>query len=257
MTSVIQKLTNFVLKIVPSNIRRKIQYSLGFTKNYSIGDIKLETYRLSQGDWSEESETEFLLKNAINADVFIDIGACVGVYSVAVAKKNPECKVYAFEPDLENLKWINASSQLNNVKVETKKYAIGNKNGEIVFYSNKNARGIHTVNKESLQESNNEQSQICSTKVEMRKLDYLIKEKEIECPDLIKIDVEGAELEVLKGARNIIETSRPKILIEVHPNKIQAFNDCIENVKHFLIKKNYNIEFLDKNHIKAKPKIKS
>lgn len=53
--------------------------------------------------------------------------------------------------------------------------------------------------------------------VSLDTLDRIMKEKNLEKVDLIKIDVQGAEFDVLKGSHDILERSRPRLLVEVHP----------------------------------------
>jgi FkbM family methyltransferase len=50
------------------------------------------------------------------------------------------------------------------------------------------------------------------------------------CPDVIKIDVEGHEIKVLRGLRNTIKQNRPLIFLEVHPQLILGENDCMEDL---------------------------
>jgi Methyltransferase FkbM domain len=66
-------------------------------------------------------------------------------------------------------------------------------------------------------------------------------------PDAIKCDVEDAEVEVLRGAANLLTTRRPWILCEVHSKANDG--ECREILRRF----EYNFDVVDNNHILAAP----
>lgn len=64
-------------------------------------------------------------------------------------------------------------------------------------------------------------------------------------PDIVKIDVEGAELNVLKGMKDILEKQRPDLLIELHPKLIKNFGDNIQEIRDLLTEYGYKIQCFD------------
>jgi hypothetical protein len=68
--------------------------------------------------------------------------------------------------------------------------------------------------------------------VPLKRLDSVVKELRLKRVDAIKIDVEGAEIQVLKGAVNTITKFRPLIIIEVRNRNIDEFKQMMENLKY-------------------------
>lgn len=127
--------------------------------------------------------------------VFVDVGANVGKYVVPLAKRYE--KVYAVEPDPDNLEALIKNIEINGIvdRVVVVPKALGS------------APGVAHLAQAGAQ------SRIADRgiEVEVTTLDEC-------CPDAeaVKIDVEGFELEVIKGALRTIEVNRPAFLIEHH-----------------------------------------
>jgi len=85
--------------------------------------------------------------------------------------------------------------------------------------------------------------------VEMKMFDEWKLKEEIDNVDLVKLDVEGSELNVLKGMKNTLQSQHPKILIEIHPQQLKSFGFSPSDVIEFLSKFGYKIEPVDKTKI--------
>ncbi len=170
---------------------------------------------------------------------FIDVGANIGRYSIALAKR-PKVHVIAFEPDPSNFDALKRNILLNNLqeKIEIFPIALSNKSGEAIFYINKENAGNSSLEMQRGQTS----TQI---KVRTERADNLVKEK----VDFIKIDVEGAESLVLKGASNIIKKFLPKIIFEAENLEKLA------KVKRVLEPFGYNIQQITSTDYIAKRSI--
>lgn len=148
-----------------------------------------------------EKLKEFHLDNK----VIIDVGANIGNHSLYFARIINSLKVYSFDPNKKLAEIFNKNMKINNVenKVELRNIGISSEKGygnlEIIEEDNWGA------NKVSISEKG---------EFEIGILDELFETFESEI-GLIKIDVEGMELEVIKGAKNIIEKFKPILCIEI------------------------------------------
>jgi len=139
----------------------------------------------------------------INGEVFIDIGANVGFYSILFSKNFR--KVYAIEPETHNYTHlIRNTRDIKNIKCI--KIAISDFNGELPFYLTEYC-GSHSLLKTN--------EAIKEIKVKSMTLEKFFNVEGIKCADLIKVDVEGAEFEVLKGALKVMNKIK-RWVIELH-----------------------------------------
>ncbi len=167
---------------------------------------------------------------------FIDIGAYQGVYSFLLAPKaNKNDSFISCEPDpkiktelLENL--ILLRSLFKDINFFSINTPIGN--GEDVFKSETDCG--HPVFKV---EKNIDKKNIDQTKIRSISIDEIVKKKALN-PKLIKIDVEGAELNVLEGMKNVLKLNKPTLMIEKHPTLIPQ-NVTIELIDNHLFKNGY------------------
>jgi FkbM family methyltransferase len=149
-----------------------------------------------------------LLEDVRPGDTFVDVGANVGLYAVAVARRVRPGRVIAFEPDASNAELLDRNIAVNKVRdaVEVRVVALGDTSGELPFRS-------------AMQRSRFDANS--SETVHMSTLDL-----ELEGPvDVLKIDVEGFEPEVIAGAVGILcdSTRRPRaIFLETHAAVLTA-----------------------------------
>jgi len=140
---------------------------------------------------------KFILKRINEFSVFIDVGACVGDYSILLAKLNKQC--FAFELVSHNIKTINKNLELNDLqnKVKFFPYGLGDADYSASFSFDTVNTGASRINKVKDAETD---------KAEIRKLDTLMDEMAIDQNEkiFIKLDVEGMETEAIRGAFNFI-----------------------------------------------------
>jgi len=182
--------------------------------------------------WTGSSFHERNLREYFKLDkgVFIDVGANIGKYSIILGKKlNDTGKVLAFEPMPEIFKILKKNIDLNNLQnIIPIEIALGDEEGYIEFYLDKEnvGGGGHSLVKKT-------ENKI---KVQVKKLDNILKNLKIKNVDLIKIDVEGAEADVLKGAEKTLKKYHPRIIFE-------AWNEeYLDKIKKVLQPFNYKIK---------------
>jgi len=133
--------------------------------------------------------------------IVFDVGANVGNYTSEILKQYPNCKIFAFEPSFAAAsKFMEHNKAQKNVHLES--IGISNKVTESVLYSDFPGSPIGSLTKRNLKHFGNELKY--EEKITMDTIDNYCEINKI-IPDLLKIDVEGHELDVLKGSLNVLE----------------------------------------------------
>lgn len=186
--------------------------------------------------------------NYLFSGSFWDIGAHFGYHTLSFATLIPNnCKVYAFEPNPFNAERLNKNLGRNKnlaKKVILYQIALSDSDGKAAFefsdeVDHSESSGSHLA---GVQPPLSENSYLSFNElvVETRKIDSLIMENKIEPAQVVKIDVEGAEMLVLEGGKLFFTKYKPLIFMEVH-NITMMFE-----VFNFLSSIGYKIEMIDK-----------
>jgi FkbM family methyltransferase len=159
---------------------------------------------------TEPDEQEELAKHLKSGHVFYDLGANIGFYATIAARiVGKSGRVYAFEPFPTSVAAIQKNAALNNfTNVEVFSVAVGDKAGETTFFLAENSA------KHSLLEVKDGQGK--GIPVQIVALDTYIAEKGLRPPDVMMIDIEGAEILAMNGMIETIAKHKPIILCEVH-----------------------------------------
>lgn len=163
----------------------------------------------------ERRELEFILRMLQPGMTFFDIGANIGVFSVAAGKAMPEAQgsIYAFEPCPATFAILEKNLQENELAgVHAQCLAVSERRGEARLYVNAAMKdGLN-----SLEDPSHADAEVVGTvAVRVTTLDEFIAEHEIPSVDVMKVDVEGAELLVFRGARGLLaRANAPLILYE-------------------------------------------
>ncbi len=171
-----------------------------------------------------EPEIAYLIQSLVKpADTVIDVGANVGVHTVAFARAAREGHVYAFEPVAEMAERASLNCALNRLdNVTLFNCALGEKTGEVeinVNVAGGGMEGTSSILKTVHVERRPENYQ--SRKIPVRRLDdVLAEEKPNSRVSFIKIDTEGFEPMVLKGAMETIRNHRPAMIVEAHTTRL-------------------------------------
>jgi len=145
--------------------------------------------------------------------VIYDIGANVGVYSLALAAGSPGRRLLAFEPAPKTSAQLQANVDCNELsdRIEVVNCGVGNEDGTRPFFVSTYAE-LSGFDRES---ATRWEADIAETvEVPIHRVDTIVASH--DPPDAIKIDVEGASPAVLRGARETLETHQPTLFIELH-----------------------------------------
>jgi FkbM family methyltransferase len=174
---------------------------------------------------NHEPEVQELLESVLRPGMtYYDAGANVGFFAVIAARLvGPSGHVVCFEPLPENARQIEYNARLNGfTNVAVRCEALGGSNRTDVFNTSAEPTWgmLSTVGKPPEQASGH-------IPVEVRTLDSVCAAGGLPRPDLIQIDIEGAEAEALQGARATLTASRPILVIELHQTN-QAVTAILE-----------------------------
>ncbi|MCS7162211.1 MAG: FkbM family methyltransferase [Bacteroidia bacterium] len=181
----------------------------------------------------EEYDLRFVARFLRQGDIFIDIGAHHGLYSLlADICVKPYGKVISFEPSpRERSRLLNniAANKLEKI-VHVEAYALTDKKGEAtLFVSSSYESGLNSL------KPPNSQFNIESTiTIQTYTLDDYVKEHSINTIRLIKMDAEGAELSILRRSIDVLTRIRPVWLIEVESFRTLPWGYAAEEILRFL-----------------------
>jgi FkbM family methyltransferase len=176
--------------------------------------------------------------------IVIDIGANVGSHTLPLANSvGDKGKVYAIEPVPWALDKLRKNLALNHFSDE---------NAEFSLRASFKTTSENPVNENGgLSESWWSACEKVSVKVDT--LDNFIVKENIPHVDVIKLDVDGFEVKVLKGAERILQSFKPIILMELAPSWLKEKGDSIEELLSYLIKCGY--KFYDETTFLEVPEI--
>jgi FkbM family methyltransferase len=150
---------------------------------------------------------------------FWDVGANIGIFTFTFAEIQPTLPVISVEPDEKNLACLRRTStrwRLSQHRIFAG--VAGESDGEVTFHLDEASGATGSIEAaETSFNSRHYKAEQRAVSVSMRSLDSMAKEFQI-APGLIKIDVEGAEVRVLNGAKSVIHEYWPVIFLETFEN---------------------------------------
>ena len=198
----------------------------------------------------EETEAKIMEQKMSEGDIVIDAGANIGLHTLNMAKiVGKTGKVFAFEPEITNFGILKKNIKLNNyTNIFAEHKAVGEKDGIATLYRS-NHPGMHKIDSEPQHSKD-------KLNVDIINLDNFFNKNHIQPKiDFIKIDVEGFELSVLKGMKNILKNNKNiKILLELYHNKLHEedleYNSKYEELLDFLESFNFKKFCIDEENNK-------
>ncbi len=184
----------------------------------------------------ESENFKFLQSSVKEGDVVLDAGAHIGLFStIAASISGANGKVYSFEPAAQTFRLLQETIRINHLTGQVIPYnaAVGERSGKVTFF----VSPIKGDNSNSMV-SYKDDRELKPVEVDMMCIDDLVKKEKLK-PSFIKIDVEGAELDALRGAAQTLITARPVLILAVHPQPVKEKGDSIEAICHFIRTHNY------------------
>jgi FkbM family methyltransferase len=224
------------LKIAFYELIDLITLRRGIPRTYGEHKIRFpaRNARYYQADY-EPDLFRFLKQNLRAGDTYWDCGAHFGLFSVVASRLvGPTGMVLAFEPTpsvREILTKVVSMNKAFNVVVRPE--ALSDRTGETVFYVIDN----EASNANSLVKQARHSRGIT---IHTSTIDDIASELNVRA-DLIKIDVEGAEFALLKGARGVIEAYRPLLYLGLHPAAIANSGATLSEVFDLLEEFRYRV----------------
>jgi FkbM family methyltransferase len=195
---------------------------------------------LRGGEWQPEI-WEALAPALSEGAVFLDVGAHIGYFSIKASPRVGKTgKVLAFEPNPETLKLLRDNVTVNqaaNVIVEP--IACISREQTLTFWASASFNtGMSSLSRENADITYKEPPR--PYQVRGRPIDNVIREMNPARIDAIKVDVEGAEVEVLRGALETLRRFHPKLVIEVDARQLSAFKTTPEELASTIKGAGYN-----------------
>jgi len=206
---------------------------------------------LETGTWEPESWAA-VREHLGSGATFVDIGAHIGTYSLRAAPiVGPGGRVIAIEPNPETVRKLEGNIQASGAHTVTvEPFACSDAEAMLELFAGPRSNSGET----SLSRTNatRDEHAGASYKVRARPLDAILQEAGVTRVDAVKIDVEGAELLVLKGAGQTLDRFHPVVLIEVVDQQLRSMGTSAKDVYEFFHAHRYqarrsfadNVEFV-------------
>ena len=205
---------------------------------------RMEVFRYTTFFSKEKGTLKWLDDNIKPNSILFDVGANVGLYSIYAAKKHIDVKVYAFEPHKINFATLLENITLNDLEdsVRPLSFALNDVVGffDLNYNSMESGASMTQLGHTKLPHDRDFKPKM-SELVYSLSVDELIATGKVQQPTLIKIDVDGNEISILKGMKSLLTSSLPpkSIQIEINPGErndvVHFMSTCgyVLDHKHF------------------------
>ncbi len=206
-------------------------------------DVRSVPFSVLADGYYEPFQSDILLELGKNSKRFFDIGANMGFYSLALAIENPNLLVTSFEPQPDVYQMMLKNIELNGLQKRIKlvNMGLGHQVEELTMYI-PSFTGTGGGSLKNLHEDEGEAREI---KIPVKPLDTI----ETALVDLIKIDVEGFELNVISGAHGLVTQHRPTIMAELLRKWMKPFGHSPQMFLDKLVSLNYRCFAINTGHL--------
>jgi FkbM family methyltransferase len=184
-----------------------------------------------------------MLESIKSDDVFWDVGANVGLHACFVGKVVDAGSIVAFEPHSKSIKRLEENIGMNDINGTVCECALAAEpDTGVLELPEDQAGAVGSVN-------NSDGSGENTVEIELIPGDKLIESHEIPSPNVLKIDVDGGEMNVLRGMEDTLHNGPCRLIFcEIHPNALTDYGATEQEVREFLIKLGYDISDRDSSH---------
>lgn len=239
----------FIEKMIPPSYLHKSVANRFLNWNGLKMHLNLRHYNDHQTYWFAGKDTFLnnILRFVQSQDVVLDIGVNIGFYLLNFAKKANQGNVYGFEPNPTVFEFAKKNCELNQFQhVKLNNIGLGHVASSFQMAQINDNLGMNKIVTESTSGS---------FTVQVQRLDDFVNQENITKVDVMKIDVEGFEMNVLLGAEEVINKNKPFLFIEIdeanlNGNKasFQMMSTWLTN-KGYVIKNAFSLEDLQPNEI--------
>jgi len=170
---------------------------------------------------------------------FLDVGACHGIFSLVFVNVRPEAAALAVEPSAIAFSILTENVRLGRLRnVVARQVACGAAAGELRM--RQLWHHLEALPAPAASSAGDDDPVVA---VPMQSVDELCADLDFQ-PDLVKVDVEGYELAVLRGARATLGRYRPPLFLELHPQRLRELGGSVEEVVDLLAGLGYGFRSL-------------
>jgi FkbM family methyltransferase len=244
------KLIEFQMRFMPAEALARFKGSINPTTwlDYDKAEIRLVadngmSFQRSNSCKKEPETVQWIEENVKKSDVFYDIGANVGAYSLVADKFcNGGIKVYAFEPSFSTFQLLCKNIIMNNCQKSIFPYMICLSEKEqlqtLNYFSVDAGQSRHTTGNNYIDCMGENFTPEYSQYIFGYRIDFLVKRWGFAPPNLVKLDVDGTELDILRGASETLRNGTVRsILVEVSTEELQG-----QQVVSFLNEAGFTLE---------------
>jgi FkbM family methyltransferase len=217
------------------------EFRPGLWMQLDIRELVQETLLL-EGIW-EPNTTRYICDSLAPGQVFLDVGANAGYFSLLASRcVGGSGKVLAIEPNpvmANQLRQNVQRSRLANIAI-IESACSDSVEVRDLYIGNPYNTGNSSLSRDNLAWTK-------SVKVACTTVDLLVEKYGLDCVDLVKIDVEGAELQVLRGMSTTLKRLRPKIITELSPSLLEGFSITFDTVQEYFRGRGYSVTPLEED----------
>ena len=210
-----------------------------------------------------EPETPYLADLLAGAPVCLHVGASDGRHSYVMTRVAPQAKVYAIEPSAFSMQVLKTMLAWHGIRdqVIPVHAAVADKPGELLLVTPRKITGRMGRAYAFVAETPPEgklRPDLQDTGLELQPtpvvtIDGFCAERRIQRVDFIRMDIEGAELKALEGARAVLDRDKPHVLIEIHPQMLEArFGGAAADVVDVFLSRGYRMFALNGDRLEER-----